>query len=369
MYCHAEHMAQVGPSRAMSSSEMAVNPVVLVADPDRCGPRCSLAQQQPAIASQARAGRVWGLQSAGSLMAHYLQSCCLHRAWRHCGMPFTPLWYLRAGVCTSIELYPVSLPPTTTTTTKHDSQAVIDNPESITTHLLIATHRPTHLLHTTTNCIQQSTIMWIAHYASGLIAKPLAPAVPLWLLCLAGALPDAVFFVLQFLGIESFRLDPALAARPACFPYANDYPYSHSAAGMAATGVVLAVLYRAYADRPVSARDLAAIVLAAASHFLLEWPSHRAGKPPPLRFRRGLIGPPSTDVKLTPHDAHQLGTGLFDYPVLTFLVEVMLFLAALWVYAAYAPATTRKGYLTHAHRMGAVAAVMLVQQAHFCFGS
>ncbi|KAI0962358.1 hypothetical protein AcW1_001200 [Taiwanofungus camphoratus] len=211
--------------------------------------------------------------------------------------------------------------------------------------------------------------MWIAHYASGLIAKPLAPAVPLWLLCLAGALPDAVFFVLQFLGIESFRLDPALAARPACFPYANDYPYSHSAAGMAATGVVLAVLYRAYADRPVSARDLAAIVLAAASHFLLEWPSHRAGKPPPLRFRRGLIAPPSTDVKLTPHDAHQLGAGLFDYPVLTFVAEAVLFLAALWVYAAYAPAATRKGYLTHAHRMGAVAAVMLVQQAHFCFGS
>lgn len=38
MYCHAEHMAQVGPSRAMSSSEMAVNPVVLVADPDRFPP-------------------------------------------------------------------------------------------------------------------------------------------------------------------------------------------------------------------------------------------------------------------------------------------------------------------------------------------
>lgn len=77
--------------------------------------------------------------------------------------------------------------------------------------------------------------MWIAHYASGLVAKPFAPGVPLSLLCLAGALPDALFFTLNILGIESFSVDDTLAKR-GCFPYATDYKYSHSLVGMGAIG-------------------------------------------------------------------------------------------------------------------------------------
>lgn len=71
---------------------------------------------------------------------------------------------------------------------------------------------------------------------TGLVAKPFAPRVPLVVLALAGALPDAVFFILQFLGIESFNLDQAIANRGGCFPYTNDYPLSHSLAGMVGVG-------------------------------------------------------------------------------------------------------------------------------------
>lgn len=77
--------------------------------------------------------------------------------------------------------------------------------------------------------------MWVAHYAAPLAIKPFAPEVPLSLLCLAGALPDALFFILNFLGIESFSVDQTLAKR-GCFPYATDYPYSHSLAGMGVVG-------------------------------------------------------------------------------------------------------------------------------------
>lgn len=97
--------------------------------------------------------------------------------------------------------------------------------------------------------------MWIAHFAqgreqltyvrrclvtdkhfAGLIAKPFVPRVPLAVLTLAGALPDVIFFVLQFFGIETFNFDRSIAAHAGCFPYTNDYPFSHSLIGMVISG-------------------------------------------------------------------------------------------------------------------------------------
>ena len=129
----------------------------------------------------------------------------------------------------------------------------------------------------------------------GLAAKPFAPVVPLSVLTLAGALPDVVFFILQFFGVETFNFDPTLQRR-GCFPYSNEYPYSHSLLGMVVagnfgrrsiqrwtfthydqSGVILAILYKGSTSAPVTWKDQAAIVTASASHFLLEWPAHRSG--------------------------------------------------------------------------------------------
>lgn len=65
---------------------------------------------------------------------------------------------------------------------------------------------------------------------------------PLIVLTLAGALPDAIFFLLQLVGIETFNFDPSIARKGGCFPYTNDYPLSHSLAGMAASGMLLFTL-------------------------------------------------------------------------------------------------------------------------------
>ncbi|RDX51926.1 hypothetical protein OH76DRAFT_229787 [Lentinus brumalis] len=192
--------------------------------------------------------------------------------------------------------------------------------------------------------------MWIAHYASGLVAKPFVPRVPLSLLTLAGALPDVIFFLLQFFGIETFNLDASLLRR-GCFPYSNDYPYSHSLLGMTVAGVALAALYRSTTNRLVAWKDLAAIVAASASHFLLEWPSHRA------------------DIKITPHDSNALGAGMFDHTVVTFFAECAIFLAGLWVYTAFAPMTTKAGYKTHRNRLPGIVLFLIGAQAHFSFGS
>ncbi|KAI0718927.1 hypothetical protein C8T65DRAFT_570063 [Cerioporus squamosus] len=192
--------------------------------------------------------------------------------------------------------------------------------------------------------------MWIAHYASGLVAKPFAPRVPLSLLTLAGALPDVIFFLLQFFGIETFNLDASLIPR-GCFPYSNDYPYSHSLLGMALAGVALAALYKSTTTRLVTGKDLAAIVAASASHFLLEWPSHR------------------TDIKITPHDSYALGAGMFDHTVVTFFVECAIFLAGLWAYTSFSPMATKAGYKTHRNRLPGIVLFLIGAQAHFSFGS
>jgi len=190
--------------------------------------------------------------------------------------------------------------------------------------------------------------MWVGHYASGLVAKPFAPNVPLWLLVLAGGLPDAVFFVLQFFGIETFNLDPALISH-GCFPYTNDYPYSHSLAGMVVIGVALAALYKTQSTNAVTLNDQAVIVATAASHFLLEWPVHRQ------------------DVTIMPRGTELYGAGLFEYPVVDFGLETAVFLFGLWVYTTYSPPATRVGYKTKPNRLWGVIGVMIFQQAQFCF--
>ncbi|KAF7972172.1 hypothetical protein HWV62_18744 [Athelia sp. TMB] len=193
--------------------------------------------------------------------------------------------------------------------------------------------------------------MWVGHYAAGLIAKPFAPRVPLSLLCLASAILDATFFVLNLIGIESFAVNDEFSKR-GCFPYATNYPYTHSLLGMVVIGIALAGAYNATTTRvKVPLQDLAVIVAVAASHFLLELPAHRE------------------DVKITPNDNVALGAGLFDKPATLFALETGLFFAGLWVYTALAPLATRSGYKNNINILRAVVVFMVVQQAHFCFGA
>ncbi|KAH7927238.1 hypothetical protein BV22DRAFT_1007297 [Leucogyrophana mollusca] len=194
--------------------------------------------------------------------------------------------------------------------------------------------------------------MWIAHFAPGLVAKPFAPGVPLSLLALAGAIPDATFFILNFFGLESFSVDPKLMRR-GCFPYATDYPFSHSLVGMAALGLALTAGYTLMTQRKVTPKDQAILLAVTLSHFLFEVPSHRE------------------DVKITPMDSTNLGAGLFDRPFVLFLLESLLFLGGLFVYTTFAPLATKLGYKRagNMNRLWGIIAFMIVQQAHFCFGS
>lgn len=76
-----------------------------------------------------------------------------------------------------------------------------------------------------------------------------------------------------------------------------------------------------------------------------------------------------SDIKITPHDNVALGSGLFDRPATLFAVEIVLFFGGLWAYTQFAPLSTKTGYKNNMNILKAVSAFMVIQQAHFCFGS
>lgn len=75
------------------------------------------------------------------------------------------------------------------------------------------------------------------------------------------------------------------------------------------------------------------------------------------------------DIKITPNDNVELGVGLFDHPAALFATETLLFFGGLWIYTSFAPLATKIGYRNNMNILKAVAISMVVQQAHFCFGS
>lgn len=81
--------------------------------------------------------------------------------------------------------------------------------------------------------------MFLGHFAVALAAKKAAPAVSLGMLFLAAQLADLVWPLLVLAGIEAVAIQPGITAvTPLDFVH---YPWSHSAAALAAWGVALAI--------------------------------------------------------------------------------------------------------------------------------
>jgi hypothetical protein len=116
--------------------------------------------------------------------------------------------------------------------------------------------------------------MFIGHYAVALAAKPAARRAPLWALVLAVQWPDLLWPFLLLTGVEQVRIDPGNTAfTPLDFVH---YPVSHSLVLDLMWGAVLGAffLWRLRDGR-------AALVLGAsvASHWVLDWVSHRPDMP------------------------------------------------------------------------------------------
>lgn len=163
--------------------------------------------------------------------------------------------------------------------------------------------------------------MFVGHFAVALGARRAAPAVPLsWLVAGAIAL-DLLWPMFLLAGVETVSIDPGNTAfTPAAFDH---YPWSHSLVMAGVWAAVIALVARARLRLTSGALLVAAVVV---SHWFLDFITHRP------------------DLPLWP-GGPEYGLGLWHSIPATFIVEGLLFGAAIWLYTSAFPARDRTGTL------------------------
>ena len=163
--------------------------------------------------------------------------------------------------------------------------------------------------------------MFIGHYAVSYVAKAVKPSLPLWLLFLAVQLVDVFWAMFVLLGIEKVRIVPGITASSPLDLYYM--PYTHGLLTSLLWAGAALVLYRLACKRKLWA---GAIILGAAvfSHWLLDFLVHR----PDL---------PIYDNTL------KVGLGLWNYPVLSFMLEAGLLLGGMYLYLKKTRSVQRGG--------------------------
>ena len=149
--------------------------------------------------------------------------------------------------------------------------------------------------------------MFAGHYSSAFAAKAATPRVPLWILLVAAQFVDILWGPSVLVGLEHARLVPGLPSNPLDL---YDMPYTHS---LPATFVWSALAF--VAARKVFGLETAgafAVSATVASHWFLDLLVHR----------------PDLQVSFGPR---KVGLGLWDYPVLAYLLEVVVIAVSVWL--------------------------------------
>lgn len=152
--------------------------------------------------------------------------------------------------------------------------------------------------------------MLAGHVAVALVAARVRPQVPLAAAVAAALLPDLLGSVFQTAGLEQVRFHAGLGA--ANYFDAVNIAFSHSLLFAAGSGAVFAAAwYRLRRDAPGAALLFAAV----ASHWILDWVSHRP------------------DLPLAPGTLGRYGLGLWTSIPATLALEGGLWLLALVLYS------------------------------------
>lgn len=162
--------------------------------------------------------------------------------------------------------------------------------------------------------------MFVGHYAVGFASKRLAPRVSLAWFVAAATLLDLLFPLFVLAGWESARFIPA--DTPFLRISLDDYPLSHSLLMAAVWGVLLAGVCWAVTRNRMAAGVVWVGVL---SHWVLDFITHRP------------------DMPLVPGGAARVGLGLWYSTAGTLVVEGVMFVAAVWLYARATRARDRVG--------------------------
>ena len=162
--------------------------------------------------------------------------------------------------------------------------------------------------------------MFIGHFAVAFAAKPVAPGASLGTLFLAAQFLDGLWPVFLLIGIEQVEIHPGdTAFTPLSFVH---YPFSHSLA-MTLLWAALFALGYAWLSKDRRAALVAAALVA--SHWLLDWLTHRP------------------DLPLYPGGSARLGLGLWNSVAGTLMIESLMFAAGIAAYLRATRARDRTG--------------------------
>jgi len=147
--------------------------------------------------------------------------------------------------------------------------------------------------------------MFVGHYSASIVAKAVSPKTPLWLLLVAAQLVDIFWTSFVLLGIEKVRLDFSLLSNPLDLYF---MPFTHSLAATFFWAVIAYVLVRLIPRLNLTVKQSFIIAAVVASHWLLDLIVHRHD--------------------LLVFDDIKVGLGLWNYPIIALIVEVMLVAAS-----------------------------------------
>ena len=209
--------------------------------------------------------------------------------------------------------------------------------------------------------------MFVGHYSASLVARRVAPELPLWALLLAAQAVDVAWATFVLLGIEHVRIVPGHTATNPLDLY--HMPWTHSLPAALAWSLGVAALGWAWARRPA---PMAAGQLAAAARPLSAATGRHAATPGRVAVVLGAVVFSHWVLDLIVHapdlplwgDGRKVGLGLWNHVVASTALELALLVgAALWLRADRA-AWRRAG----GRALGVFVGVLVVFHAVNLFG-
>jgi hypothetical protein len=151
--------------------------------------------------------------------------------------------------------------------------------------------------------------MFIGHFGIGLLTRRNKQLPSLALMFIAVQLLDLIWPIFVLLGIENLSIDPGNTKLTHLhFEY---YPYSHSLLMTVIWGLLLGLIYYLFTKNRKGSYILGALVM---SHWVLDFITHRP------------------DLPISPFTDLKVGLGLWNYPVIEIIFELLLFGAGTLIY-------------------------------------
>src|SRR5580700_10962271 len=163
--------------------------------------------------------------------------------------------------------------------------------------------------------------MFVGHYGVAFGAKPLTPAVPLWVYFIAVQWLDVVWSILVLLGVEKLHIVPGFTEANALDLYYM--PYTHGLPG----SIVLSVILGAVVALFTRGNRVATVLIVAAasfSHWVLDLIVH------------------IPDLPLY-DDSAKVGFGLWRHLFVSFPLELLVLALGAWLYARATTFASAKG--------------------------